>query len=315
MLWGMLAGKLQLERIIDGLRPRRVGRRIEIHDTVESTNQLGWERVAADPDCDGLVIFTEHQSAGRGRLGHRWESPRGASVLMSLVLVGPAADLGSDILALLTAVAAADAVRSATGVLAEIKWPNDLLVDGRKLGGILIESRLAPSSLWNSGGIVPESVPYPLRGNGRENVPQFDCSQCPREGWGTRATASSAGVYVVGIGINCLQQRKHFPEGLRESATSLELESPRPVERTLVARHLLAELDRWLAEPGAWDAQTLHDAWVRRAQPLGRRVHLRQAGAEFTGQIVDVDPAAGLVVQLDRGGRRLFDAASTSVLD
>ena len=62
-------------------------------------------------------------------------------------------------------------------------------------------------------------------------------------------------------------------------------------------------------------ARVLRDAWVRRALPLSRRIHLRQGGREFSGHVLDVNPAAGLVVQLDRGGRRLFDAASTSVVD
>ncbi|MFH0980110.1 MAG: hypothetical protein V2A79_01045, partial [Planctomycetota bacterium] len=98
-------------------------------------------------------------------------------------------------------------------------------------------------------------------------------------------------------------------------ATSLDLESTQPVERTKVARHLLRELDEWLADPGCWDSRTLRDEWVRRALPLGRRVRLRQNGEEFVGHVLDIDPMAGLVVQLDAGGRKLFDAFSTSVLD
>jgi len=273
----MSAGKLQLERILDERCTCRVGRRIEIHDTVDSTNELAWERVA-NGDSDGLVIFAEHQQSGRGRLGRSWDSPRGASVLMSLVLHDPEGDLGSEILSLLAAVAATDAVDAASAVTVEIKWPNDLTVNGRKLGGILIESR-----------------------SGRRQ--------------GTSPGMQAPTVYVVGTGINCLQHRRHFTSELRDTATSLDLESALPVDRNRVARHLLIELDRWLAAPRRWDRGELKDAWVRRALPLGRRIRLRQAGAEFIGQVLDVDPAAGLLVQLDTGGRNWFDAASTSMAD
>lgn len=244
----------------------RVGRRIEIHDTVDSTNEVVWQRVS-ERDCDGLVVFAEHQRRGRGRLGRTWDSPRGASVLMSVALCDGAGSLSGDTLSLLAAVAAADAVKSATGVSAEIKWPNDLTIAGRKLGGVLIEAR-------------------PSRG---------------------------PTVYVIGAGINCLQHRRHFAAELRDQATSLDLESDDPIDRNRVARNLLVELDRWLATPEDWGPADLKSAWVRRALPLGGQIRLRQAGAEYTGQVLDVDPTAGLLVQLDVGGRRLFEAASTSV--
>ena len=278
-----MTGKLQLERITDGLTTRRVGRRIEVHETVNSTNEVAWTQVAEQSAGDGLVVFAEYQSAGRGRLGRSWDSPRGASVLMSLVLVDLEGELGGDALALLAAVAAVDAIDAAITTTPEIKWPNDLMINGRKLGGILVECHRALSPTLSRAG--------------------------------ARQQDGASSVYVVGIGINCLQHRNHFPPELRASATSLDLESPHPVDRTEVARNLLIELDRWLAEPSRWDARVLRDEWVRRALPLGRRIRLRQVGEEFSGHVVDVDPAAGLVVQLDRGGRRLFDAASTSVVD
>ncbi len=290
MLLKMGAGKLQLEHLTSGLNLRRVGRRIALHDSVDSTNSLAWEYVVssartevrgspeAENAVDGLVIFAEHQSAGRGRLGRRWDSPRGASVLMSLVLRDPTGDLSGDALSLLAAVAAVDAVGAATAVTAEIRWPNDLVVNGRKLGGILIESRHDER-----------------RADG--------------------AMERNGATHVVGIGVNCLQHRNHFAPDLQALATSLELECPQPVDRVVLARQLLLELDRWLAYPRDWDAARLREAWVRRALPLGQRVRLRQADEVFSGQVLDIDPAAGLVVQLDDGGRRWFDAASTSLMD
>jgi len=106
-------------------------------DSVDSTNRylLDLSRAGA---AEGVVVVSDHQTAGSGRLGRTWESQPGQSLLVS-VLLRPSA-LPADRRHLLTAavaLAAADACRSTTGVEPAIKWPNDLLVDGRKLAGIL----------------------------------------------------------------------------------------------------------------------------------------------------------------------------------
>ncbi len=77
----------------------------------------------------GSVVVADHQTAGRGRLAHRWEAPPGTALLVSFVL-DP-----SPLLSLAAGVAAAEAC----GAAVRLKWPNDLLLDGRKVGGILVE--------------------------------------------------------------------------------------------------------------------------------------------------------------------------------
>jgi BirA family biotin operon repressor/biotin-[acetyl-CoA-carboxylase] ligase len=97
--------------------------------------------------ADGLVAVADHQTAGRGRLDRRWESPRGANLLAS-VLLRPRCEPGH--LHLCTgalALAAADACREVSGVEAALKWPNDLLVGGAKLAGVLAEAEFAGGAL------------------------------------------------------------------------------------------------------------------------------------------------------------------------
>ncbi len=264
----MQTGTLDTERIRATLRTRRIGRRIEYVDSTTSTNDEAWH-FADDDHADGLAVFAEHQTAGRGRLGRSWHSPRGASLLCSILLLDSRGTWNGGELGLVAAVAACDAVAGATDVKPAIKWPNDLTVEGRKLGGILIESRVRHDGL--------------------------------------RA-------FVMGIGINCLQHRGHLEPDLSESATSLELESTRPVDRTGVAVALLDELDRWLAHDESFDDGQLRHAWLARAGSIGRQVRLRHGGRIYTGSIVDIDPRAALVVRLDDGGVRAFDAATTSIL-
>lgn len=86
--------------------------------------------------------MAEHQTAGRGRLGRTWEAPRGASLLLSVLLTP---SLSPDRLHLVTAavaLSAADACDSAAGFRPGLKWPNDLVVDDRKLAGVLAEADL-----------------------------------------------------------------------------------------------------------------------------------------------------------------------------
>jgi BirA family biotin operon repressor/biotin-[acetyl-CoA-carboxylase] ligase len=265
----MHCGLLQPDQIAADLGCRRIARTVRMIESVTSTNDVAWQQFAAGAD-DGFVLFAEHQSAGRGRLGRTWESPRGASVMCSVVLVDREASIDPGALSLICAIAACDAIRATTGVAAEIKWPNDLLARGRKLGGVLVESRAD-------------------RAGGR--------------------------VFVAGIGINCLQHPSHFPPPLREKATSLDIESAEPIDRVAVARRLLQQLDHWLTGPAQTAPQLIREAWCDRATGLGERVRLRRDAKEFTGVVVDLDPTAALVVQLDHGVRMLFDADSTTVLE
>src|SRR5690606_6912654 len=95
-----------------------------------------------------------HQTRGRGRLGRSWESPRGTSLSVSFLLrpagVPPAR---WPWLPLLVGVAAVDAVADAAGVAAVLKWPNDVLLDGRKLAGILVERTDTPSGAAAVAGV------------------------------------------------------------------------------------------------------------------------------------------------------------------
>src|SRR5438309_2229187 len=108
--------------------------------SVESTQAVAW-RLAAEGSPDRTVVVADHQSAGRGRRGRPWTDAPGTSLLAS-ILVRPRVPLGLwPLFSLTTAVAAAEALRRSTGLEARLKWPNDVLARGRKLGGILLESR------------------------------------------------------------------------------------------------------------------------------------------------------------------------------
>jgi BirA family biotin operon repressor/biotin-[acetyl-CoA-carboxylase] ligase len=117
---------------------RHIGRRALWFDRVDSTNTLAAQS-AADPDNDGLVLFANEQTAGRGRQGRRWLSPPGCGVLMSVLLFPPERVRQPVLLTALAAVAVCETIQTRAGLRATIKWPNDVLVGGRKVCGILVE--------------------------------------------------------------------------------------------------------------------------------------------------------------------------------
>ncbi len=136
----MSTGLLNARQLQDDLNTKIVGRRLEVHEELSSTNTLALER-ANDAANHGLVLFAEKQTAGRGRMGRTWHAPKGAAVLCStLLFLDPDSPSGRGIL-LWSALAVREALHDVCSVDTIIKWPNDLLAGGRKICGILIESK------------------------------------------------------------------------------------------------------------------------------------------------------------------------------
>lgn len=130
--------KLLPEEVLEGLKTRAFIGPVHHFETLGSTNDLAKE-LAAQGAPEGTVVVAEAQTGGRGRLGREWNSPPGVGLYVSLVLrpMLPPMDLPQ--ITLTTAVAVVRAVRRVAGVAPGIKWPNDLLFNGKKLGGILTE--------------------------------------------------------------------------------------------------------------------------------------------------------------------------------
>jgi BirA family transcriptional regulator, biotin operon repressor / biotin---[acetyl-CoA-carboxylase] ligase len=119
--------------------PRHIGTR-HIHlDATDSTNNRAAE-FAHDPAYAGMVVTADLQSQGRGQHGRVWQSPPGTNVLLSTLLFPPAELRRPAILTAFAAVVVAETVLQVTGKQATIKWPNDVLLGGKKVSGILIES-------------------------------------------------------------------------------------------------------------------------------------------------------------------------------
>jgi BirA family biotin operon repressor/biotin-[acetyl-CoA-carboxylase] ligase len=130
--------KLLPEEIVHGLRTQFFRGPVHYFDSLPSTNDKAKELAAAGAP-EGALVVAEGQSAGRGRLGRHWESPAGAGLYVSLLLRPPLPPHELPQITLTTAVAVSRALERAAGAAPGIKWPNDLLLEGKKVGGILTE--------------------------------------------------------------------------------------------------------------------------------------------------------------------------------
>ncbi|MFM7149630.1 MAG: biotin--[acetyl-CoA-carboxylase] ligase, partial [Gemmataceae bacterium] len=123
---------------------RFLGRRVLVFDQLGSTNTRALE-LSGDPSLNGLAILADEQLAGRGQQGRSWLAPPGSSVLLTVLLFPPPALDRPVLLTAWAALAVCRLVGELTHIRPRIKWPNDVLVGGRKLCGILIEqNRVGP---------------------------------------------------------------------------------------------------------------------------------------------------------------------------
>lgn len=131
--------RLSMHELLPRLNTRSFGHNMRLLDTVASTqDEL---RVLAEQGApEGSLVIAEQQTSGRGRMGRSWISPAGKGIWMSLLLRPPVPLPHTPQLTLLAAVALSRAISRIVPLTIGIKWPNDLLVNGRKISGILLES-------------------------------------------------------------------------------------------------------------------------------------------------------------------------------
>lgn len=256
--------------------PDDTSRPVYFYPAVPSTNDVARELAEARGAPAGTLVVADLQTRGRGRRGRTWHSPAGG-IYLSVVQRPRCHPRHAPLIALTSALAVALAVEELCGVSASIKWPNDVLVDGRKLCGVLVE--LAADQ---------EAVRWAVIGIGVNVVP---IRQMPSEGPPPSQAASPS---------------RWAPPGPEESLPPISLaELGCPVGRaTLIARivreleNCLERLDRDAAGASRWVAEAVEArlAWK------GQDVRVETASGAVEGVLVGVEPTGALVVR-DPAGR------------
>jgi BirA family biotin operon repressor/biotin-[acetyl-CoA-carboxylase] ligase len=160
----------------------KVGVKIHHYDRCASTNDVARE-MALQGAAEGVVVIAEEQTAGRGTKGRSWDSAKGRGLYLSVILRPPAE--AADFLPLMTGVAVREALTAATGLAVGLKWPNDLLVSGKKLGGVLCESfwtgqKLDFAVVGVGLNLLQDEADFPLAVRPRATSVQMESARPPK---------------------------------------------------------------------------------------------------------------------------------------
>lgn len=129
-----------------GLKAGPFSANVHVFERVGSTNDVA-RQMAEDQAPEGTLILAEEQTAGRGRMGRTWYAPPGTSLLMSVVFRPAFAPEQAHRLVMACGLAVAEACEGLLDVAVGVKWPNDLVLGGRKVGGILLENAITGDAL------------------------------------------------------------------------------------------------------------------------------------------------------------------------
>ncbi len=243
--------------------------KVELHEEIGSTQERARE-LAREGAPHGTLVISKVQTGGRGRLGRRWRSPAGG-LWLSLVL---RPGISTRVAARTTQAAAVGVVKALRecGVEALIKWPNDLLVDGRKICGILAESSV-------------ESVPVAAKRvrPGAERPVDF---------------------VTLGVGLNANVEPQDLGVSDRE-VTTLRYELGRDVDLLDLLESLLSHLDAELGRIEDFGA-ILAD-WRALNCTLGTRVRVRRFGEVLEGVALDLGPEGEMLLETSDSVVELFE--------
>lgn len=269
-----------------------VGCEIVYYDSVYSTNDEA-KRLAAEGYPEGTVVVAEEQTRGKGRLGKTWFSPRGKNVMFSVLLNPRVNFVQLPQLTILAAVAVAAAIKSVTGLKAGIKWPNDLLVDGKKVCGILSEM-----------SAEMDRINYLVIGVGLNvNVNEEDFPPDIKD-------------VATSLKIAAGRAKKSNEQEGKNSKKSGKAEFPgtgEKINRAELLREMLRQLERYYL---VWQRHGLAPVlreWKKSSVNLGQKVRVISSGEVWEGICEDVDFDGTLLLRLPDGSIKRFVAGEVSL--
>ncbi len=256
--------QLDLAKIETLLNTNWLGRSTnEFWSVIDSTNTRAIELARRDAAHGALVIASE-QTAGRGRSGNAWLSPAHSGLYMSFIIRPRIAMAGLPVITLATGVAVVQAIQSCLGIKVGLKWVNDLIADGKKVGGILAEYT-----------------------NSRDKQ---------------KSDENNSGALIIGIGLNLYKPQINLPLELDNKigflANSLNQNS---INKNLLVASIANELERVVEEMQSDQLQSLLNAWRVYSVTLGEEIVTNIGDKQIKGQALDISEGGELIVKTPTG--------------
>jgi len=237
-----------------------IGFRLEYSLQIGSTNTRA-HTLAREGCASGTVVVSEVQNSGKGRLSRQWLSPVGG-LWMSLVLRPNIPPAQAPFVTVMTGTALAKTLSESLGVDASIKWPNDILINGRKVCGVLTEMD---------------------------------------------AEMAKVNHIIIGIGINVNNDISNFPNGLRDTVTTLSQETGGKVDRPKLFLNILRSLGSHMEKIHDLEGRKdILGQWREMSATLGKKVKVEMVDKTIQGTAKDIDDEGALLVDTKDGEERVL---------
>lgn len=247
------------------MQTKVMGKKVLFFEELDSTNTKAKE-VADQDDTHGTLIITEKQTFGKGRRGKSWSSSANEGIFMTLILKPKISPISASMLTLVMALAVAKAIQG-MGIDAYIKWPNDIVIHGKKVCGILTE--------------MSSELDY-------------------------------INHVVIGVGVNV--KIKEFPQEIKETATSLCLESDTDRKRSQIIADILLFFEDYYQEFLQTETlETLQEGYSQLLINTNKKVKIFENGSEYVGVALGITNTGELIVELEDGTRKEVIAGEVSV--
>lgn len=262
---------LSQSEIMSRLSTKWAGQKVYYFDVTGSTNTDA-KRFAEEGAPHGTIVVADIQNAGKGRRGRSWQTLSGTALSFTIVLRPDFAPDKASMLTLVMALSVAEAVDEEAGTFAMIKWPNDIVLNKKKICGMLTEMTMTPEM---------DEIQY----------------------------------IVVGAGINVnIGSVEDFQEEIRQTATSLKIETGRQINRAVLLEKVLDRFEKnYEVFLETLDLSNLQKEYQEHLQGVGSEVRVLDPAGEYTGISRGINSKGELIVEKENGERVQVYAGEVSV--
>ena len=257
--------RLLPHELTHSLGTKLIGRKIYYFDHVSSTMDMAMQ-LSNKNIPEGTLVIAESQTKGRGRLGRSWISPKYKGIYLSLILKPDILPANASIITLMTAVSICEGIRQISGIEPQIKWPNDILIHNKKLGGILTELKA-----------------------------ELDATSFVIIGIGLNVNNDSDELVKEAISL------KVAKKGLPADRQAGLLDRQENINRIELLQEILRKIEENYLILQKKGSQPILEKWRNYNVTLGRRIKVVCHKEHVEGEAVDIDRDGGLLVRRDSG--------------